>query len=220
MNRLLVSVCLIVLLVLASAPTAAAVKHPSLYDIFGDSLVKLAADGGASCTAEATVTFQGNGWMTVELPASKTADGDEIDNSFAISMPRSLGRDFIIQHNDKSLSLGTANDLATGNAVWWFDGKSENQYALTGKTELSYNATTGRLRVVVATANGSFTANVDIAPPCLMEAGIGTSDCPGGQCNCNTRCSACCSAGYHPSCTNCGSNSASCKCIKNAGCAA
>lgn len=42
-------------------------------------------------------------------------------------------------------------------------------------------------------------------------------NCPGGSCSCGSgKCDACCSVGYHPSCTNCG-GSGNCKCLRNRG---
>lgn len=61
-----------------------------------------------------------------------------------------------------------------------------------------------------------FAENLIVQTKVVAEAEPRSTECPGGRCSCGAgRCDACCSAGYHPLCRNCGANSQNCSCYKN-----
>ncbi|MCC6290892.1 hypothetical protein IT398_02410 [Candidatus Nomurabacteria bacterium] len=67
-----------------------------------------------------------------------------------------------------------------------------------------YNEFTEEYGLVVLTKMDTSTPQADSA------------ECPGGRCDCGQdRCEACCSAGYHPLCRSCQTNSQNCGCFRN-----
>lgn len=155
---------------------------------------------------------------------------DEAEPMLAVSIPvdgwacDELGWEFPVKSIPKAF---IESQVAPADDVWWAktgtlrverlrDGQLELvfesdgiQHVFTLKYEKSMAF--GDDRFASATCDALPVQLTPMPPPDAQS-----SDCPGGSCNCGQgRCTACCSNGYHPSCSNCGRTTERCACFKN-----
>lgn len=165
---------------------------------------------------EATVEFSvDEEWgifsFSVPKPASVTEmDCDEIGWEFEMD-PKNFPIQLPAEKESVAIIGLTHADVIDGRVVITVVTETEiHKFAIPVSPALEYGADRFALG-----ANSGLVRTVHVAVANNAEQ---RQDCAGGSCSCGAgRCSACCSVGYHPSCSNCGRNGESCKCFKNRG---